>query len=205
MMIFFFQQVASPAQVAVELEKMNMIVVGFYNPVSVVVSDLPDSCLFLEPSAGKISRNGRGQYLWHITDTATLTLSLTDTCHHELIARRIYRTRKLPVHFLLGAKQRSETISAGEFKAQAGIAPVISGHDVCATCEMTGFTARFFSKKTGRVWTGHNPGARFKGEVLRSAQSVEPGDWVRFSGFSFTCPGMTMLTADDHDLYFRIK
>lgn len=49
------------AQVAVAVDKMNALYAGLINPLTVVVSDIPDSNLLLIPSFGTISRTDTGR------------------------------------------------------------------------------------------------------------------------------------------------
>lgn len=196
--------------VAVEAEKMNVLVVGVDNPLTIVVSDLYDSCLVAIPSVGKITKGwGSGKYLWSgVSDTTVVSMTLRDTCSQSLVAQRSYRVRTIPIQILLGANPKyrhNKALGVGEFKAQSGIAAVISGMDICGNCDMAGFYARFFSHKTGEIWIGYNTGARFMGDVLKHQQAVVPGDWVKFEGFSYRCPGMKTPAYDDDVLHFQIK
>ncbi len=189
-----------------KLEKMNVVYAGLENPVTVAASDIPDTCIALQSNAGKIKKIGTGKYICSVTaDTAVITLLITDTCNNELLGKRTYRVKKLPVEILLGARHRSETMGNGEFKAQVGIAAVITGLDIDAKCNMVGYDAHFFSKKPGELWKGHNTGARFEGAVLEKVQAVKPGDWVVFRQFLYRCPGMKEPGFSDDELFFEIK
>lgn len=193
-------------QIAVEVEKMNVMVAGLENPVTVVANDVPDSCIALESTVGKIKKIGRGKYICSVAaDTSIVTLSIKDTCNNELLGQRIYRIKKLSIEILLGARYRSKTMGNGEFKAQGGIAARVTGYDIQANCDMVGFDAYFFSKKTGELWKGHNTGARFEGAVLEKQQAVKPGDWIIFRQFSYRCPGMKEPMFSDEELFFEIK
>lgn len=194
------------AQIAVELEKMNAVVAGVETPLRVAVSDVPDSCVCLQSSDGRLRSYGAGRYAWSVnTDTTIATLTILDTCKQELIAQRIYRVRPLKVEILLGGRHPRGALRAGEFKAQGGLLARVMEFDIQASCELAGFTAQFFSKKTGELWTGYNPGGRFEGGVLQKVQAVEPGDWVIFRGISYRCPGMNRPYFSDSELIFRIK
>jgi len=193
-------------QIAVEVEKMNVMVAGLENPITVVTSDVPDSCIMLQSNAGKIKKIGTGKYICSVTaDTSIVTLLIKDTCNNALLGQRIYRIKKLSVEILLGARHRSKTMGNGEFKAQGGIAARVTGYDIEAHCDMVGFDAYFFSKKTGELWKGHNTGARFEGAVLEKQQAVKPGDWIIFRQFSYRCPGMKEPMFSDEELFFEIK
>lgn len=67
-----------PAQVAISTDKMNVLYPGLENPITVVVSDVPDSNLLLIPSMGEIKRTSASHYGWKIcrrdTNFATLTI-----------------------------------------------------------------------------------------------------------------------------------
>ncbi|GAB4490778.1 MAG: hypothetical protein OHK0019_10090 [Saprospiraceae bacterium] len=93
----------------------------------------------------------------------------------------------------------------GEFKAQTGVVAQVTGYDIQAHCEMVGFDAHFFSKKTGELWKGHNTGARFVGAVLEKVHAVMPGDWVIFRSIKYQCPGMKEPMFSGDELFFEIK
>lgn len=194
-------------QIAIELEKVNVLVAGFENPVTVVSTAVPDSCIALQSAGAKIKKYGTGRYAMYAitTDTSIVTLTITDTCSHEMLGQRAYRVRSVPVDILLGARHRSKTMSIDEFREQIGIAAVMSGFDVCGNCAMIGFNAYYFSKKTGNIWRGHNTGARFEGAVSEKQASVVPGDRITFCRFSYQCPGMTQPVFSNQELYFEIK
>ncbi len=206
LLIFCLFQNGLFGQIAVEVEKMNVLVAGLENPVTIVVSDVPDSCIELRTNFGRIRKVGTGRYVCYVTtDTIITKLSILDTCSNEVLGQRTYRVKTLPVEMQLGARHRSKTMGNGEFKAQAGIAAVVTGYDIDARCDMMGFDAYFFSKKTGELWKGHNTGPRFEGAVLEKVQAVMPGDWVIFRQMSYRCPGMKEPMFSGDELIFEIK
>lgn len=205
-LIFCLFQNGLFGQIAIEVVKTNVMVIGIVNPITVVANDVPDSCITLQSDIIKFKKLGNGRYDCYLTaDTMVVALSIMDTCNNELLGQRNYRVRHLNVEILLGARHRSKTMGNGEFKAQVGIAAVITGVDIDAKCDMVGFDAYFFSKKTRELWKGHNTGARFEGAVLEKQQAVMPGDWVIFRQFSYRCPGMKAPTFSDDELFFEIK
>ncbi len=207
--VYFSGQASLEGQtaVAVELEKMNVLVAGIENPISVVVSDVPDSCLCLQPSGGKLLKYGAAKYGWLVnSDTTIATLSILDSCKNEPIGKRSFRVKIVSVEMCLnGRPNRGSNMEAAEFKAQSGIAALVSGYDINGRCLVVGFTAEFYSKKTGELWVGYNPGARFSGEVLKKQQAVQPGDWVVFRQMSYQCPGMSRPGFSADELVFRIE
>lgn len=194
-------------QIAIELGKVNVLVAGVENPVTVVSTEVPDSCIALQSAGAKIKKHGTGRYAMYAitTDTSIVTLTIIDTCSHETLGQRAYRVRALPVDILLGGRHRSKAISSGEFRAQNGIVAMISGFDVCGNCAMLGFEAHYFSKKTGNVWQGHNTGARFEGAISEKQVAVMPGDRITFRRFLYQCPGMKQPVFSDQELFFEIK
>lgn len=208
LLLALFPGVAPKAQVAIEVEKTNVMVAGLENPITVVSSDVPDSCLLLQANAGKVYKREKGRYYWGIGVDSLIrkiTIVVLDTCSGQVLAEKHYRMREIPVEILLGARHRSKQMGNGEFKAQSGLAAVVAGYDINATCEMAGFTAQFYSKKTGEVWTGYNTGSRFEGEVLKKQQAVLPGDQIVFKDIKYRCPGMRRPRASNTELVFEIK
>lgn len=96
-------------------------------------------------------------------------------------------------------------METGLFKAQGGIAAVLNGDEICGMCEMIGFSAQFFSKATGEIWSGYNSGARFKGNLAEKQQAVLPGDRVRFYQIAYRCPGMKQPRFSIEELFFKLK
>lgn len=204
--------VQSPAfgQVAVELGKMNVVYAGVDNPVTIVVSDVPDSCLLVVPSRGKVvrSRYTPGLYDWNIglRDTAVVSLTLFDTTKNERIGTYFFRYKLLPEPVArLGAAHGSKTMNRGEFCAQGGVAMILECCDFEAKVDVVSYEVVVFSKKYGSTWIGRNTGARFNADVAEHIHRVIPGDWVLIQKIAYRMPGAAEPQHSSQELFFLIK
>lgn len=205
LIICFLQSAVLWGQAAVEVERMNVVIGGLENPLRIVVSDVPDSCLCLRTGSGTVVRYGAGRYGWRVgSDTTAAQLTILDSCHNEVVAQRIFRVKPVPVEVRLGYHP-SKAMTAGEFKAQGGLIAWVTDCDIEARFNIVGFTAQFFSKKTGEMWSGYNTGGRFEGAVLEKIQGVAPGDWVIFHTISYRYPGADRARFSEGELVFRIE
>ncbi|MBN8683162.1 MAG: hypothetical protein J0L99_10915 [Chitinophagales bacterium] len=192
------------SQVAVELERVNVLYAGLENPLLIVSDSIPDSCITVKIRNGQIKK--REPYHFYIivaTDTSNVQLILIDTCQQQVIGERIYRVKDIPIVPLLGAQHASKRMTVGEFKAQSGIAAVIT-HGVCGNCAIEGFRVHLYQQRTGACITRFNTGARFSETVAALTQQVQVGDVVRFSVISYRCPGMRVPKFADQELVFEI-
>lgn len=206
----FWAQSKSFCQVAVELSKMNVVYAGVDNPVRIVVNDVPDSCLLVVPSRGKVvrSRDTPGLYDWNIglRDTAVVSLTLFDSTKNERIGTYFFRCKRLPEPVArLSATHRSKAMHRGEFCAQAGVAMILEGFDFDARVEVVHYEVVIFSKKYGSTWIGKNTGARFNPSVSEHINSVVPGDWALFRKIAYRMPGAAEPQHSSQELFFLIK
>lgn len=83
---------------AVMAHKMNVLYVGFDNPLHVVVSDVPDERLVLIPSAGTIRHDSAGAYTWRLCtfESAEARLVLADSGENQPIDTLSFRVKRLP-------------------------------------------------------------------------------------------------------------
>lgn len=203
LLICLFQNLLA-GQIAVELGGVDAMFEAIENTMTVVASDVPDSCLTLQASFGNIRKLGRGKYFWQgSSDTTFVTISIIDSCNNQPLDKRTYRVKELPVEIRLGGKHRGGIMGNGEFKAQPGFIAYIACCGFDARCEIIGFDACFFSKKTGELWKGHNTGARFEGAVLQKQLTVMPGDWIIFRHFEYRCGKQPKLS--NEEFFFEIK
>ncbi len=197
-------------QVAVELSKMNVVYAGLDNPVTIAVSDVPDSCLLVVPSRGEIfrSRYTPGLYDWRVglRDTAVVSLTLFDTTTNERIGTYFFRHRLLPEPVArLGGAHRSKTMGRGEFCAQGGVAMVLECCDIDALASVLSYEVVVFSKKYGSTWVGQNTGGRFNADVAEHIHRVVPGDWVLIQKIVYRMPGAAEPQHSGQELFFLIK
>ena len=73
LLFFFFLSTFFKGQAAVELEKIQVLLAGIDNPITIAVDDLPDSCISVAVSIGNIKKERNGRYSWRVLlDTISL-------------------------------------------------------------------------------------------------------------------------------------
>jgi hypothetical protein len=206
LLFFFFFSIFLKGQAAVELEHINVLLAEMDNPITIAVEDLPDSCLLVEVSTGRMNKSAKGHYAWYVSlDSNNATLTLTDTCHREQLCTRNYRIREIKSKILLGAMYHSCQMDAETFKAQLGIAAVLTEGGFDARCDIQSYHVRVVKKRYGKTLDGHNIGARFSGKILTWVQFVQTGDEIYFFQIMYQCPGMKAYRESTETLKFVIK
>lgn len=191
------------SQVAVELEGIMGFIAGIHESLLIVSDSIPDSCITVQISHGRITKERPYHFSMHVSqDTGNVQLTLIDTCRQQVIGERTYRLRDIPIVPLLGAQHASKRMTAGEFKAQSGIAAIT--YEVCGKCTIEGFRVHLYQQRTGACITRYNTGTLFTEAVAALMQQVQVGDVVRFSVISYRCPGMRVPKFADQELVFEI-
>lgn len=205
LLFFFFLSTFLKGQAAVELEKIQVLLAGIDNPITIAVDDLPDSCISVAVSIGNIKKERNGRYSWRVLlDTNKAVLTLTDRCNNEPLAKRQYSIRELTTEILLGAKYRSCRIDKKVFSEQAGLACVPIEGEIDTRLEIPGFQV-YLQKESGKILEGHNIGARFSGNILTWVKSIETGDEIIFSQIMYKYPGAKQAKESNETLKFVIK
>jgi hypothetical protein len=201
----FFLSTFLKGQAAVELEKIQVLLAGIDNPITIAVDDLPDSCISVAVSTGNIKRERNGRYSWRVLlDTNNAVLTLTNRCNNEPLAKRQYRIRELATQILFGARYRSGRIDKKVFSEQAGLACIVMEGGFDARLEIQGFKV-YLQKEYGKILEGHNIGARFSGNILTWVKSIETGDEIIFSQIMYKYPGAKQAKESTETLKFVIK
>lgn len=195
------------AQFAIGLDRMNALYPGMDNPITVAVSDVPDSNLLLLPSMGEIYRQGPGQYNWRIChrDTTFATLTILDTIGRQEIGIYNYRVIRPPIPApQLFPRPSSATMPNGEFKAQGGIAMVFENSSLDYKAEIVSYLVMYFSRRSDpRVV--YNFGGRFNSDIQDMIHRAKPGDRYVFSKFSYRIGCDPMVRYSTETLVFEIK
>lgn len=195
------------AQVAVGLERMNALCPGIDNPITVAVSDVPDSNLLLLPSMGEISRLHNGQYNWKIChrDTTFATLAILDTVEQREIGVFNYRVIRPPIPVpVLSLATNSTTFSVGQFKAQGGISMVFENTDWEIKAEIAGYELMYLPPHSDPSVT-YNSGGRFNSRTQEMVYRAKPGDRYVFSNFTYRIGCDPMVRHSNETLVFKIK
>ena len=92
---------------------------------------------------------------------------------------------------MLGAKHRNGAIlGTGEFKAQGGVAAVITCCGFEAKCDVVSYQVLRLAAD-GSMSRAFNKGIRFEGEASALVMAARPGDTYLFFDIQARCPGDT--------------
>ena len=86
----------------------------------------------------------------------------------------------------------NESIKKGEFRAQQGIAAIIEGYDIDASCKIYGYEILRISKRN-EVERKINKGGRFEEESKLLINKAESGDLYIFREITYRCPGSNKI------------
>ena len=192
--LFLLSRHPVPAQeVAVMLDKMNVLFVGVDNPLHIVVSDVPTGRLVLTPSHGNISKDSSGGFLWRMCsfDSTRAWLILSDYTSGKPFDTVYFRVKLTP---------------EPEFIVKNRIIGWIFHHDASENwkLQLISFEAEFIMKKSDPV-VFVNQGRRFNGSVYEYMNRLVPGCHVIFSNFKWTVGCDPTVRRSDERLIFRIK
>jgi len=180
--------------ISVTATKMNVLYAGIENQLEIKRS-VGDS-LEISISKGSIERIRKSDF-YKVLVTETGKVTVTVLIHNEGTRRIdfVFRVKRIPDPVpALGAKFfHSDTINAGEFKAQLGVAALLPDFDFDVNCYMIGFKVTLIGESHMEnefyTKTVTNVGARFSQETLELISEGEPGDIFIFSDILSECPG----------------
>jgi len=184
----------SQPAISIELSKMNVLYVGIDNPIQVSVAGLSSSEYRVQTDKGSLISTGVGKYNLKVALPGEVTLSVyTKTGPAKLKKKFMAKRIPNPVP-ALGAKfTLSDTMSAGEFKAQLGITLLLENFDFDVKCEMIEYKVTLVSSyhDTGALYlrSVKNKGVRFTEEALDIIYEAHNGDIFIFSEIKGRCPG----------------
>lgn len=187
---------AQPAQrtpdISIELSKMNVLYVGIENPIEVFYPGLAATEYRLQTDKGLLLNKGNGKFSLKVNDPGQVTLSVWVA--GTQVTKQVFRAKRIPnpVPALGGKFFLSDTIKPGEFKAQAGIIPVLENFDFDAKCDMIEYKVTLVATyhDSGKLYmrSTKNVGRRFTEESIDIMSEGVPGDIVIFSDIKARCP-----------------
>jgi hypothetical protein len=196
-----------PAQIAISTDKMNVLYPGLENPITLVVSDIPDSNLLLIPSMGEIRRTSVGHYGWTIChrDTNFANLVIRDLKGDLVLTTKFFRVNRVltPTPYLDNG-YRSRVLSHGEYCRTGGISLVLENFDFDLRCLVIYFNIQYFSHGSDSV-VKRNNGARWSSEVRELINRASPGDEYHFYNIAYRCGCDPMVHHLSEELHYRIK
>jgi hypothetical protein len=197
-----------PAQVAVSLDKMNVLYPsGVENLVTVAATDIPDSNLMLIPSMGEIRRTKPGHYIWTIChrDTNFATLTIRDLVGDTLVKVFTFRVNRIPVPVpLLGAKHKSSEMPNGEYVRSNGLAVLLNSFDFDLRCDVIYFDFDYFARNSD-ILSQRNEGPRYNSQISIWVSRAKPGDKYYFYNIAYRCGCDPMIRHLSEELNFTIE
>lgn len=198
-----------PAQVAVSLDKMNVLYPGIENLMTVVSTDIPDSNLLLIPSIGKIHRSGLGHYGWTIChrDTNFATLTVRDLQGDSVVRILTYRVNRIPEPTpYWGGKNKSSVMGNGVYcGVSGGLGLVFNNFDYpIKGGGIVSFDLHYIPKRQDGV-VKRNNGPRWNSEVQDQISKAKPGDEYHFYNIAYRCGCDPMVRYLSEELNYKIK
>lgn len=182
----FTYHLEEPACV-IGLDKMNVFYCGIDNPVSILVRGVPEADVRIDVSDGlTINKDGNMHYIVRANTPGEGAITISGGKLQPVTFKYFVKRFPDPVA-LLGAAHRASTIGSGEFKAQGGLAAVMSAL-FCGNCEMVSY-------KVSRLRNGQllaeatNKGARYEAAAQVIINAAQPGDMYIFDEVRARCPG----------------
>lgn len=186
-LLFAFSLHLEEPACVIGLDRMNVFYCGVDNPVSILVRGVPEAEVRIEASGVTIKKDGNMHYAVRASTPGEGSITISGGKLQPVTFK--YRVKRTPdPEVLLGAAHWGRNISSGEFKAQGGLAAVMSGFDVCGNCEMVSY-------KVSRLRNGQllaeaiNNRARYEAAAQAIINAAQPGDTYIFDEVKTRCPG----------------
>ncbi|MBK7937061.1 MAG: hypothetical protein IPJ82_08175 [Lewinellaceae bacterium] len=186
-------------EMAVMLDKMNVLYTGLDNPFHIVVSDVASQRLVLSPSQGVILADSSGTYLWRLcacnSDKAWMVIS--DSLPGNIIDTVFFRVKRLP-------EPRFEVSKRGHH-SNGGVTGYFDhiSRDYLRP-EIIGFDLEYLPEKQDPMIV-HNTGARFNGEAAHCVLKLKPGDHFFIYGITWRAGCDPTVRKSEEILGFSVK
>lgn len=201
-----FEYEVGERSVTVSPLKMNVFYIGVENPLAVTAAGVNSNEIKVSASgAGGVTVNkAGGNYVVKATrPTKRGEFAKINVSAPGLNESRDFRVKRIPDPVPKLSRSRGGAMSAGEFKAQQGVSPVLEGFDFDAKCTIKGYRMVRVPKRQDPKLV-QNPGGKFSGETKSVMAKATPGDTYIFDNIKCTCPG-DPAPRDLGSLAFRIK
>ena len=186
-----FEYEVGERSVAISLTKMNVFYIGVDNPVEVSAAGVNSNDIKVSMSGsggGSIKRSGGGYVVNVTTPTAKGQFAKINVTAPGMQASKEFRVKRIPDPIPMLSKSRGGSMSAGEFKAQQGVRPVLSGFDFDAKCNVTEYVV-VRSPRRQDPEIKRNGGGKYTGEVKGLISKASAGDRFFFENIKCKCPG----------------
>jgi hypothetical protein len=187
---------ALPGQVAIELEKMNVVYAGVDNPLTVVVQDSIFTPVRIRPSIGEIRQQSPRKFTWSICsfDSSHAELLVEDSLRGAVLATRHFRVKgfgapgQVAFHYIkprIRARSDDDPDDLPD-KWVAGIGVVTPDFHFEVRCETMQYVVEI-TYRTGPTTVMKGGGRRFSDEIVTQLRKMKSGDTVRISEIKYRC------------------
>ncbi|HEX5654276.1 MAG TPA: gliding motility protein GldM [Chitinophagaceae bacterium] len=165
------------ANASIALDKMNVLYIGVDNPLTIAASGGGDDKVRATISQGNLTSLGRGKYIARVNkvdDNTVVTVSVDG----KVAGASQFRVRTIPdAQAYVGGQPSGTEMSAGAFKAQAGVGAGIKNFPFQLEYDVVSFT--FTCDTDDDIISVPSSGGLFQGAVRRAVdQHVKAGRMV---------------------------
>lgn len=183
-----------PPVVHVAADKTNVLWVGLENPVTLEAEYASLNSFKILVSGGKAVFHGAGgEYIIRPYEAGEVRLLVLNEVGLQ-VAKKVFRAKRVPSPMVRLGNKLGGNISAGQFKAQAGINALLDNFDFDLMCQISGFVLTRV-KSNGEVEKVSNQGGKFDDPTLALTTRGEPGDHFLFTEVKVRCPGDSSFQA----------
>ena len=189
---------------SIALDKMNVLYIGVPNPLSVAASGGGDDkiSVAIVGGGGSLSKVGNGKYIANegaVTDDCKISV----TVDGKLAGQSVFRVRTIPeAQAYVGGHPSGDNISAGEFKAQAGVGAGIKNFPFQLEYQVVSYT--FTCDTDDDIISVPGSGAAFAGAVRTAIdRNVSAGRMVTIDNIKVKGPDGHINTAPSLVYYIK--
>lgn len=166
-------------QMAVSVDKLNVLYLGIKNPITVVASDIPPERLMVKAAHGSITREANHKFIYEHCEWVWgyETITVSDSLDPEIADTFDFHVRRFP--------QPEFEVIFPNTNFTGGLRCDIDyfGHDI--GCDLKSFSVVYIPKNEDPIQKT-NLGNRFTDEVVALFKRCTPGDRIAFSEISYT-------------------
>jgi len=177
------------AQIAIELEKMNVLYQSVENPLNITFQTVPDSNLLLIPSHGTIARKSTGQYIWKICkrETQVVFLNIFDKKADTLLRKAAFSLKRLPEPKIYAALKHDSRDPKCSGHRGIGVALVFQDIEFDIRAKNLGYDVTYIARKKDAI-TIRNNSPVLSSEVVSLPNKSASGDIFIFDNFQYILP-----------------
>ena len=175
---------AAAQKIAITNTKMNIVYIGFNNPIYVAIANCPAEAIIVKVSQGTIAGEN-GKYIWRPTtpsNEAFINVFIKKDNTEKLISTITYRVKTIPNPTTRGSNWQSQQ-SCATYNPSArpnGLVAVLDNFPYDIQFDIISFKVTII--RNGKIFfEGTNQGGRFQGSVARAIDMAQTGDEVHFS------------------------